>query len=246
MSNSVQFPAGFLWGSATSSYQIEGAWQADGKGESIWDRFSHTPGKIKDASNGNIACDHYNLMPQDVALMAKLGLQAYRFSISWPRILPNGRGSVNSAGLDFYDRLVDELLAKNIEPFITLYHWDLPQALQDEGGWASRSTAEAFVPFADAVSQKLGDRAKNWITHNEPWVAAFMGYASGDHAPGLKDMNQALRASHHLLLSHGWAVPVIRQNSPGAQVGITLNPSQVYAASNSWADLQAARHADGF
>ncbi|MFZ1399881.1 MAG: GH1 family beta-glucosidase [Candidatus Promineifilaceae bacterium] len=246
MTNTVQFPDGFLWGAATSSYQIEGAWQADGKGESIWDRFSHTPGKIKDASSGDVACDHYNLMPGDVALMADLGLQAYRFSLSWPRILPNGRTPSNSAGLDFYDRLVDELLAKNIAPFITLYHWDLPQALQEEGGWASRSTAEAFTTYADVVSQKLGDRVKNWITHNEPWVAAFMGYGNGEHAPGIKDMAQALRASHHLLLSHGWAVPVIRQNSPGAQVGITLNLSQVYAASSSWADLQAARYTDGF
>lgn len=246
MPEKIQFPENFLWGAATSSYQIEGAWQADGKGESIWDRFSHTAGKIADGRNGDIACDHYNLMPQDVDLMQSLGLQAYRFSISWPRILPDGRGSVNVAGLDFYDRLVDALLAANITPFITLYHWDLPQALQDEGGWPSRSTAEAFVTYADVVSQRLGDRVKNWITHNEPWVTAFMGYWMGQHAPGMQDFAQAIRASHHLLLSHGWAVPVIRQNSPGAQVGITLNLGQVYAASSSAADYQARRYDDGY
>ncbi len=246
MSKAVQFPNDFLWGAATSSYQIEGAWQADGKGESIWDRYSHTPGMIQDGTTGDVACDHYNRMPQDVALMASLGLQAYRFSISWPRILPAGRGAVNSAGLDFYDRLVDELLAKKITPYITLYHWDLPQALQDEGGWPGRSTAEAFVDYADVVSQRLGDRVQNWITHNEPWVAAFVGYWIGRHAPGIQDFPQAVRASHHLLLSHGWAVPVIRRNSPDAQVGITLNLNSVYPASPSPADLQAARHEDGF
>jgi beta-glucosidase len=246
VSDKIQFPQNFLWGSATSSYQIEGAWQADGKGESIWDRFSHTPGNIEDGRNGDVACDHYNRMPQDVALMQSLGLQAYRFSMSWPRILPNGRGPVNAAGLDFYDRLVDTLLTANITPFVTLYHWDLPQNLQDEGGWPSRSTAEAFVTYADVVSQRLGDRVKNWITHNEPWVAAFLGYWLGLHAPGIKDIAQALRASHHMLLSHGWAVPVIRQNSPDAQVGITLNLNAVYPASPSAADYQAMRHADGF
>ena len=246
MPDSIQFPNHFLWGAATSSYQIEGAWQADGKGESIWDRFSHTPGKISDGRNGDVACDHYNRMPQDVALMQSLGLHAYRFSISWPRILPNGRGPVSQAGLDFYDRLVDALLAANITPFITLYHWDLPQALQDEGGWPSRSTAEAFVTYADLVSQRLGDRVKNWITHNEPWVVAFVGYWQGRHAPGIQDFAQAIRASHHLLLSHGWAVPVIRQNSPEAQVGITLNLNPVYPASPSPADYQAMRHEDGY
>lgn len=245
MSDTIQFPENFLWGAATSSYQIEGAWQADGKGESIWDRFSHTPGKIKDGRNGDVACDHYNLMPQDVALMQSLGLQAYRFSLSWPRILPAGRGAVNEAGLDFYERLVDSLLTASITPFITLYHWDLPQVLQDEGGWSSRSTAEAFVQYADVVSQRLGDRVKNWITHNEPWVVSLLGYAYGHHAPGIQDFTQALQASHHLLLSHGWAVPVIRQNSPEAEVGITLNLTPVYPASPSPADYQRARYIDG-
>jgi beta-glucosidase len=247
MSNEkFNFPDGFLWGTATSSYQIEGAWDADDKGESIWDRFSHSPGKIENNDNGDVANDHYHRWPEDVALMKELGLQAYRFSISWPRILPSGRGKVSQAGLDFYSRLVDGLLAANITPFVTLYHWDLPQVLQDEGGWPLRSTAEAFVEYADVVSRHLGDRVKNWITHNEPWVVAFMGYGMGAHAPGLKDFGTAVTASHHLLLSHGWSVPVIRQNSPQAQVGITLNLTPQVPASPSAADYQAARYGDGF
>lgn len=242
----IKFPDGFLWGTATSSYQIEGAWDEDGKGESIWDRFSHTPGKVKNGDTGDVANDHYHRWPEDVALMQDLGLQAYRFSIAWPRILPVGRGQVNQAGLDFYSRLVDKLLAANITPFVTLYHWDLPQALQDEGGWAVRSTAEAFVEYADVISRHLGDRVKNWITHNEPWVTAFMGYDSGLHAPGIRDFGTAVSASHHLLLSHGWSVPVIRQNSPEAQVGITLNLIPFVPASPSAADYQAMRFGDGY
>ena len=189
MTHSIQFPDRFLWGAATSSYQIEGAWQADGKGESIWDRFSHTPGKILDGRNGDIACDHYHRMPQDVQLMAELGLQAYRFSISWPRILANGRGPVNSAGLDFYDRLVDHLLAKKIVPFVTLYHWDLPQALQDEGGWPSRSTAEAFVTYAEkldypqramgsGVCRLLARAARSWYSRFCPGAACQPPFAA--------------------------------------------------------------------
>lgn len=240
------FPQGFIWGAATASYQIEGAWQEDGKGESIWDRFSHTPGRIEDGSNGDVACDHYHRWLEDIALMASLGLQAYRFSIAWPRILPAGRGQVNQKGLDFYSRLVDGLLAAGITPFITLYHWDLPQVLQDEGGWPARSTAEAFVEYADVVSRHLGDRVQHWITHNEPWCASFLSYQIGEHAPGLKDWPAALAASHHLLLSHGWAVPLIRRNSPAAAVGITLNFSPTMPASLSEADAQAARWADGY
>lgn len=244
--NKLTFPPDFLWGTATSSYQIEGAWNADGKGESIWDRFSHTPGKIEDSSSGDVACDHYYRWPEDVALMQELGLQAYRFSIAWPRILPQGRGQVNQKGLDFYSRLVDGLLAANITPFATLYHWDLPQALEDEGGWPVRATAESFVAYADVISRKLGDRVHHWITHNEPWVVAFMGYQQGTHAPGRRDWAAALRAAHHLLLSHGWAVPVLRRNSPGAQVGITLNLYWVMAASASAADQNQARWLDGY
>lgn len=241
----LRFPEGFFWGTATSSYQIEGAWAEDGKGESIWDRFSHTPGGIEDGSTGDVACDHYHRWPEDVALMSSLGLQAYRFSLSWPRVLPTGRGRVNQAGLDFYDRLVDRLLEAGITPFATLYHWDLPQTLQDEGGWPARSTAEAFAEYGDVVSRRLGDRVKHWITHNEPFVVAFTGHVEGRHAPGLQDFPAALAAAHHLLLSHGWAVPLIRRHSPAAEVGITLNFSPAVPASPSPADRHAAREFDG-
>ncbi|MBM7118088.1 GH1 family beta-glucosidase [Archangium primigenium] len=242
----VHFPKGFLWGTATSSYQIEGAAQEDGRGESIWDRFSKTPGKVEDGTNGDVACDHYHRYRDDVALMKRLGMQAYRFSVAWPRVLPTGRGRVNPAGLDFYKRLVDALLEAGIEPFVTLYHWDLPQVLQDEGGWTQRSTAEAFTEYADVVARALGDRVKNWITHNEPWCTSLLSHEKGIHAPGLKDFRAALLASHHVLLSHGWAVPVIRAASPGAQVGITLNFSPAEAASPSAADYDAFRHYDGY
>ncbi len=242
----ISFRNDFKWGVATSSYQIEGAWDADGKGESIWDRFTHTPGHIIDGSNGDVACEHYTRYPEDVSLMKSLNVQAYRFSISWPRVLPAGRGSVHAAGLDFYSRLVDDLLEADIEPFATLYHWDLPQALQDKGGWPERSTAEAFVEYTDVVSQKLGDRVKNWMTHNEPWCASFLSYQIGEHAPGWHDWNAAIRASHHLLLSHGWAAPVIRRNSPDAEVGIVLNFEYADPATDSEADKAAARRQDGY
>ena len=245
MANKIVFPKDFLWGSATASYQIEGAWNKDGKGESIWDRFTHTPGNIQNNDTGDIANDHYRLWKKDIALMKKLGLKAYRFSISWARVLPTGRGKVNKKGLAFYSRLVDGLLAANITPFVTLNHWDIPQALQDEGGWAVRSTAEAFVEYTEVMTQALGDRVKNWVTHNEPSVAAWLGYEMGIHAPGLKDISLSMRAAHHLLLSHGWAVPVIRRNSPNAEVGITLNIAWGVAASNSRADLNSVRADDG-
>jgi beta-glucosidase len=240
-----QFPANFLWGTATSSYQIEGAWQEDGKGESIWDRFSHTPGKIVDGTTGDTACDHYHRYRDDVALMTSLGLQAYRFSISWPRILPAGRGQVNEKGLDFYGRLVDTLLEANITPFATLYHWDLPQALEDQGGWPARASVEAFVEYADVATRYLGDRVKHWITFNEPFVSAFVGYQYAHHAPGLADTGAALRCAHHHLLAHGRAVPVIRQNAPEAEVGMTLNISLPMPASPSAADAARSRHGDG-
>ncbi|HEX6385819.1 MAG TPA: GH1 family beta-glucosidase [Anaerolineae bacterium] len=242
----VQFPEDFIWGVATASYQIEGAWNEDGKGESIWDRFSHTPGNIGDGSTGDVACDHYHRWREDIALMKSLNIQAYRFSVSWPRILPQGRGQVNRPGLDFYSRLVDGLLEAGITPFITLYHWDLPQALQDEGGWASRATAEAFVEYADVFTSHLGDRVKHWITHNEPWVVAYMGHYMGEHAPGLTDFATAVKASHHVLLSHGWAVPVIRANSANAEVGITLNFTLAQPASPGRADFEAYRYFDGY
>jgi len=245
MANKIIFPDNFLWGAATASYQIEGAWNKHGKGESTWDRFSHTPGTIKNGDTGDVADDHYRLWKKDIALMKKIGLKAYRFSISWPRVLPAGRGKVNQKGLDFYSKLVGGLLEAGITPFVTLYHWDLPQALEDEGGWTVRSTAEAYVDYINAVTRALGDRIKNWITFNEPACSAWLGYENGDHAPGIKDLSKAIRASHYLLLAHGWAVPVIRRNSPNAEVGITLNHNWTVAASNSTLDLDAARQGEG-
>ena len=242
----LAFPPGFRWGAATASYQIEGGTDADGRGVSIWDTFCDRPGKVTNGDSGDIACDHYHRYADDVALMAALGLNAYRFSIAWPRILPQGIGTVNPKGLDFYDRLVDALLAQGIEPFATLYHWDLPQALQDRGGWPERSIIDAFVNYADVVSRRLGDRVHHWMTHNEPWVVAFVGHAAGVHAPGIQDPAAALRAAHHLLVSHGQAVTVLRTNvGAQARIGMVLNLSWVDAAGDSPADQAAARRHDG-
>jgi len=243
--SNMSFPPGFTWGTATAAYQIEGGWNEDGKGESIWDRFSHTPGKIAHGDTGDVACDHYHRWRDDIALMQELGLPAYRFSLAWTRLLPNGYGKVNPAGISFYSRLVDELLQAGIEPYITLYHWDLPQALDDRGGWPARDTAKAFVEYADLASRRLGDRVKHWITFNEPWVSSILGYLTGEHAPGHRNLEEALATAHHLLLAHGWAVPEIRRNSSGAQVGITLNLSPQTPASPSDADRAAAWQADG-
>src|ERR1051326_4493575 len=243
----AQFPGNFLWGAATASYQIEGATTEDGRGESIWDRFCATPGKVLNSESGKVACDHYHRYREDIGLMRELQLKAYRFSIAWPRILPNGKGQVNPAGLDFYDRLVDTLLDAGIVPFVTLYHWDLPQALQDEvGGWGSRETSYAFAHYVDIVSQRLGDRVQNWITLNEPYVSAFMSHEMGVMAPGLKDPRLAWQVSHHLLLGHGLAVPILRANSsPQTRVGITLSLTPTYAATNSEEDQLAAQFVDG-
>jgi len=222
------FPPGFLWGVSTAAYQIEGAAQEDGRGESIWDRFAHTPGKTANGDTGDVACDHYHRYPEDVALMQALGLNAYRFSVAWPRIQPAGTGAVNPAGLAFYDRLVDALLAAGITPIVTLYHWDLPQALQDRGGWAERATAYAFADYADIVVGRLGDRVKYWTTHNEPWCTAFLSNQIGLFAPGLQDWRIALAVSHHLLLSHGLAVPRIRAaGGPGTLCGLAPNLTTV-------------------
>jgi len=241
----VSFPHEFVWGAATASYQIEGAVDEDGRGESIWDRFSATPGKVRNGESGAIACDHYHRYSEDIALMADLGLNAYRFSIAWPRILPAGRGRVNERGLDFYDRLVDALLERRIEPYATLYHWDLPQTLEDAGGWTNRETVDAYVEYVEAVVRRLGDRVHHWITHNEPWVTAWMGYGVGRHAPGRQEgASSALAAAHHLLLSHGKALPVIREGSPGCRVGITLNLTPAYPASQRAEDVEAARRSD--
>ncbi len=236
----MTFPKDFLWGSATSSYQIEGAALEDGRGECIWHRFSHTPGKVFNDDNGDVACDHYHRYADDVKLMQDLGLHAYRFSVSWPRVIPQGTGATNLTGLDFYDRLADELLAADIVPFLTLYHWDLPQALQDRGGWTNPEIVGWFADYADVVSRRLGDRVKSWTTHNEPWVAAFLGHNTGDHAPGLKHLPTALKVAHHLLLAHGAAAPVLRQNVPNGQVGIVLDQAERTPASDSPADIEAA------
>lgn len=241
-----KFPKGFVWGAATAAYQIEGAAREDGRGESIWDRFSHTPGRTAGGDTGDLACDHYHRWPEDLALLRELNLGAYRFSIAWPRILPEGRGSANEAGLAFYDRLVDALLAAEITPWVTLYHWDLPQALEDAGGWPNRATADAFAAYVDVITRRLGDRVKDWITLNEPWCSSFLSYWIGEHAPGRKSLKDALAATHTLLRAHGAAVPIVRANSPGARVGITLNLAQVYPATESEADRAAAHRYDGF
>jgi beta-glucosidase len=226
------FPQGFLWGAATAAYQIEGAWNEHGKGESIWDRFVRQPYRVLDGGRGDVACEHYYRMLQDVGLMRDLGLQSYRFSISWPRVLPEGKGAVNERGLDFYDRLVDHLLAAGVTPNATLYHWDLHQASQDAGGYPNRDTADWFADYARVVFERLGDRVALWSTHNEPWVAAFLGYAFGVHAPGLCDMSLAYQAAHHLLLSHGRAVQIFRQGNYPGQIGIVLNVGHFEAASD--------------
>lgn len=242
----MAFPKNFLWGAATASYQIEGAARLDGRGECIWTRFSHTPGKVMNGDTGDVATDHYHRYVEDVALMKELGLQAYRFSVSWPRVIPNGTGATNPAGLDFYDRLVDELLSVGIIPAVTLYHWDLPQALQNRGGWLNREIVGWFSDYTDLMTHRLGDRVKNWITINEPFVAAFVGYAFAAHAPGYTDPRAGLLAAHHMLLAHGAAMQVIRQNVANSVAGITLNLSWVDPATSSEADIQAARRHDGF
>ena len=238
-------PSRFVWGAATASYQIEGAWDEGGKGESIWDRFSHTPGHVANGETGDVACDHYHRWREDVALMSGLGLKAYRFSVAWPRILPAGRGAVKPGGIDFYSRLVDALLDAGIVPFATLYHWDLPQALQDAGGWPARMIVDAFCQYAAVASQALGDRVRHWITLNEPWVSAFVGYRDGRHAPGHTELGEALAAAHHLLLAHGQGLKVIRENCPEAQVGIALNLTPQQPASPSQADRIESTWVDG-
>ena len=242
----LEFPQNFVWGAITSSYQIEGAWNEDGKGLSIWDTFVRQPGKIERGENGNIAADHYHRWREDIDLMAELGLKAYNFSVSWPRVLPEGRGQVNAAGLDFYDRLVDGLLEKGITPFVMLYHWELPQALQDKGGWGERQTAADFAEYGRIVARRLGDRVRHWVTHNEPLVSSLLGHFMGEHAPGIQDPIIAFHAVHHELLSHGLAVEALRAElPPEAQIGLILNLSPCYPASESDEDQQAARRMDG-
>jgi beta-glucosidase len=243
--SSLVLPEGFLLGAATAAYQIEGAVKEDGRGPSIWDVFSHRPGAILGGDNGDVACDHYHRMQSDVRMMADLGLRAYRFSVAWPRVMPDGRGHVNQAGLDHYRRLVDELLAHGIEPWLTLYHWDLPQPLEDAGGWPERDTAGRFVDYAEVVHAALGDLPVRWTTLNEPWCSAFLGYAAGEHAPGRTEPAAAIRAVHHLLLGHGMAVQALRAADASVEVGITLNLPAVRPASDAEPDVDAARRIDG-
>ncbi|GAA3759608.1 GH1 family beta-glucosidase [Streptomyces tremellae] len=238
-------PADFTWGVATASYQIEGAVAEDGRAPSIWDTFSHTPGKTAGGDTGDVACDHYHRVPEDIGLMKGLGVDAYRFSLAWPRIVPDGGGEVNKAGLDFYDRLVDGLLEAGIRPFATLYHWDLPQASQDRGGWPERTTAEHFARYAGIVVERLGDRVKDWATLNEPLCSSWIGHLEGTMAPGVRDLTAAVRTSYHLHLGHGLAVQAIRAASPDARVGIVNNLSPILPASDSDADRAAAVRADG-
>ncbi|MGW3356477.1 GH1 family beta-glucosidase [Streptomyces bungoensis] len=239
------FPPAFLWGAATSAYQIEGAVREDGRTPSIWDTFSHTPGKTADGETGDTAVDHYHRYRDDVALMAELGLNAYRFSVSWPRVQPTGRGPAVQKGLDFYRRLVDELLARGIKPALTLYHWDLPQELEDAGGWPERDTALRFAEYARLVGEALGDRVENWTTLNEPWCSAFLGYGSGVHAPGRTDPAAALRAAHHLNLAHGLGAAALRSALPaGNRIAVSLNSSVVRPLTPDPADLAAAGRID--
>ncbi len=239
------FPADFVWGVATSAFQIEGAASADGKGPSIWDTFCRQPGAIADASNGDIACEHYQRLDADLDLIAGLGVDAYRFSVSWPRVRPSGAGAWNEAGLAFYERLVDGLIARGIKPYLTLNHWDLPQALQDEGGWANRATVERFVEYALGIAARLGDKLVSITTHNEPWVMAMLGHETGIFAPGVKDRKIALQVAHHLLLSHGLAVRALRAAGCRARLGIVLNLAPMHPATDSAADRARTTLEDG-
>jgi beta-glucosidase len=241
------YPRGFKFGAATAAYQIEGAWDEDGRGESIWDRFCRTPGAVAGGATGDVACDHYHRWRDDLDLLAAMGIESYRFSISWSRVQPDGRGPLNPRGVRFYRQLVEGLLERGIEPAPTLYHWDLPQALQDRGGWAARETTERFAEYARLMAAELGDVVARWVTHNEPWVIAFLGHAEGRKAPGLRDWATALRVSHHVLVSHGLAVQALRAGTPaGTPVGIALNLHPQRSVSDSDEDRAATRIADGY
>ena len=246
MTTSSEFPPGFLWGVATASYQVEGAVAEDGRGPSIWDTFSHTPGLTHNGDNGDRAVDHYHRFADDVALMAELGVNAYRFSIAWPRILPAGTGRVNEAGIDFYRRLCKELIGAGITPVATLYHWDLPQALQDRGGWLDRRSVDWFTEYASVTREAMGDLVQVWATFNEPWCSAFLGYSSGEHAPGIKDPAQSFVAAHHLMLAHHAAIRAMRASSTGEsdQLGIVLNLIPAFPNSESPEDAAAATAVD--
>ncbi|MFZ9728146.1 MAG: GH1 family beta-glucosidase [Candidatus Nanopelagicaceae bacterium] len=236
----------FVWGVATSSYQIEGAANEGGRGQSIWDTFCKVPGKVANFENGDMACDHYHRYKEDLDLMKWMGVKAYRFSVAWPRVIPDGVGRVNEMGLDFYDRLIDSLLEREIAPWLTMYHWDLPEALQLRGGWNNREVVEWFGEYAEMLTSRFGDRVKNWMTLNEPLCSAWLGHLYGDMAPGIKDLQTALNVSHHLLMSHGLACQVIRSNVSEANVGIVINVTPAVPATDSQEDSNAAQLADGF
>jgi len=242
----LRFPADFLWGVSTAAYSIEGAWNEDGKGESIWDRFTHTPGHVADGSTGDVACDHYHRVAEDVDLMAELGLGSYRFSVSWPRIFPAGTGALNRKGLDFYSRLVDTLRERGIEPFLVLYQWDLPLALQGQGGWENPDTARHFAEYARRLYRELGDRVHYWITHNEPFVPSMVSYLEGAHPPALRDPQRALDVSRQILLSHGLAVQAFRQEGRAGKIGLSTIVFPIHSADDSETSLQAARRYDGY
>jgi beta-glucosidase len=239
------FPPGFVWGVSTASYQIEGSVHADGRGPSIWDTFSHEQGRTHNGDTGDVACDHYRRLDSDLDLLGGLGVGVYRFSIAWPRVQPTGKGPANQPGLDFYRRLVDGLRARDVAPAVTLYHWDLPQPLEDAGGWVVRDTAERFAEYAALVAECLGESVEMWTTLNEPWCSAWQGYGSGNHAPGRRDVGEATAATHHLLLGHGMAVDAVRAVLPAARVGITLNLAPVRAATEHPGDVAAAKRVDG-
>jgi beta-glucosidase len=241
-----RFPEGFVWGVGTSAYQVEGGVLDEGRGESIWDRFAHTPGRVANDEHADVTSDHYHRWQEDVGILAELGLGAYRFSLAWPRIQPDGRGPVNPPGLAFYDRLVDALLERGIRPCPTLYHWDLPQALDEDGGWLARSTPERLAEYASLCFRALGDRVETWFTINEPWVASTLGYRLGLHAPGHRDLRASVVASHHLLLAHGLAVDAFRTTGGAGRIGIVLSQAPTYAATSSESDAAAARGSDGY
>lgn len=244
--NNYIFPKNFLWGVATASYQIEGAYNEDGKGESIWDRFSHIPGKIKNGDTGDTACDHYHRYKEDIELLKYLGVKTYRFSISWPRIFPDGKGAPNQKGIDFYKNIIDLLLKCGIKPAVTIFHWDLPQKLQDIGGWTNPVVVDSYVNYAKYLFNELGDLVPVWITHNEPWVVAFEGNWMGSMAPGITDFSTALKISHNLLLSHGKAVRAYKKTGFNGEIGITLNMTPIYPASQREEDILASARVDGF
>jgi beta-glucosidase len=237
---SITFPKNFLWGTASASYQIEGAWNKDGKSESIWDRFSHTPGKIKQGDTGDVACDFYHRYSDDIAMMADLGLNAARISLAWPRIVPHGKGETNQKGIDFYNRVIDEFLKHNIQPFVTLYHWDLPQVIEDMGGWTNREVAKYFGDYAEVCAKHFGDRVKHWMAFNEPWIFTVLGYMFGVHAPGIHDRRLAMKAGHIVNLAQGLAVRAIRANSAPEMVGTAFSMQPIFPKTDSVEDREAA------